>query len=153
MRILSKTQISTDSAFIRKQQIDEGVAVAKKVDAMRQELANFQKQRTDFVEGSKQAIEEQLAPYLQKLEYLKREIHRLEKMREELRKPLDAEWEVLEIAKIGLKKKQSELAQEAKDLSKREVYIDEKEEESNINLEKVKVLVADMLKNAINRYK
>ncbi len=62
----------------RKQQIDEGIALAKKIDAMREELLSLQKQRNNFIEGTKVALELETNQLYEKKISLQKEVNLLE---------------------------------------------------------------------------
>jgi uncharacterized membrane-anchored protein len=79
MRLLNKQQVAVSNSLIKKDQVDEGVKIAKKIDLMRTEFLSLQKQRADFIEGSKAVIEFQLGSLIKRLESLKGEISILEK--------------------------------------------------------------------------
>lgn len=85
MKILKKQQINTQIAEARKQEIEQGLTLAKKVDTLRTELSNLQKQRLEYVEGMKAEMERQLQPLYDKKTYLQREIEVLEEVKNKLK--------------------------------------------------------------------
>lgn len=74
MKILKKQIINTQIAEHRRQQIEEGLSLAKKIDALRNELLELQKKRTDFIEGTKSELQQQLKSLYQEKEKLEEEI-------------------------------------------------------------------------------
>lgn len=53
MKIPTKKQVNSDIAENRRRQIEDGVLLAKKVDALREELLGLQRQRINLVEEIK----------------------------------------------------------------------------------------------------
>jgi DNA repair exonuclease SbcCD ATPase subunit len=93
MKLLKKQQINEQVNLERKNAIDAGVFLAKKVDALREEVLTLQKTRDEFIAGSQQVINDSLSGLQQKQDSLSKEIKELEVKRKELLKPLDEEWE------------------------------------------------------------
>jgi len=104
MKLLKKTEINDKVQTERKNAIDAGVFLAKKVDALREEVLTLQKTRDEFIAGSQQVINDSLSSLQQKQDSLSKEIKELEAKRKELLKPLDEEWEKLNIAKVVVNK-------------------------------------------------
>ena len=104
MRLLKKSEVTQKKAQARKQEIDEGVKIAQKVDAVRntlaEEEANLDKFRTESVKN----IKAELAPLEEKRDGLKKEVQELERTREQLLIPLTEEWEEVETAKKQIEK-------------------------------------------------
>jgi len=46
MKLLDRKIINSDASILRKNQIDEGVQIAKKVDVISETLVSLQKQKT-----------------------------------------------------------------------------------------------------------
>ena len=57
MKLLPKSQVHAQVNEQRRQQIDEGMILAKKVDALRQTLAELEEQQRKFSEGTKRELE------------------------------------------------------------------------------------------------
>lgn len=100
MRLLNKSQILEEVTLNRKDSIDEGVLVAKKVDVLRETLAKLEAQHSLFAQKSKEELERTLGGLQDGVVALKKQITALEQRREELEKPLDDEW--AEVNKIKL---------------------------------------------------
>ena len=92
MKLLKKTQINEQVNEEKRQNILAGVFLAKKVDALREEVLTLQKTRDEFIAGSQQVINDSLSSLQQKQDSLQKEIKELEVKRKELLKPLDEEW-------------------------------------------------------------
>src|ERR1035437_10291040 len=101
MKLLSKKVINDRVQTERKNAIDAGTFLAKKIDALREEVLTLQKTRDEFIAGSQQVINDSLSSLQQKQDSLSKEIKELEVRRKELLKPLDDEWANLRQA--GLK--------------------------------------------------
>lgn len=92
MKLLEKTQIIAKQTAERKAAIDSGVFIARKVDNLRQDLLNLEKQRADFISGSHEEFEKALGELRIKKVTLEKEITEQEKILAKLREPLDEEW-------------------------------------------------------------
>jgi chromosome segregation ATPase len=107
MKLLSKKVINDRVQTERKNAIDAGTFLARKIDALREELLTLQKTRDEFIIGSQQVINDSLSSLLQKQDSLSKEIKELEVKRKELLKPLDDKWaEVNEIQKEVLRERE-----------------------------------------------
>ncbi len=99
MKLLEKQQINKAVQDERKLVIDSGIALAKKVDVLRQELPSLEKQRADFIATSKETIENELKDLRSDKGALLADIKEATKTLAVLREPLDAEWNQLELEK------------------------------------------------------
>ena len=104
MKLLQKKQINERVNTERKNSIDAGVFLAKKIDALREEVLTLQKTRDEFIAGSQQVINDSLSSLQQKQDSLSKEIKELEVKRKELLKPLDDEWAKLTKEKVLVNK-------------------------------------------------
>ncbi len=91
MKLLRKAEAAQAGALARKMQIDEGVQVARKVDALRKELADMEEQFRTFSERKRAETDSEFGALERKISEMKSEISLLEARRAELLKPLDAE--------------------------------------------------------------
>lgn len=78
MKLLTKSQIVVSNSQIKKSQIEEGVRIAKKIDLLREELLSLQKQRLDFIEGTKNEIVKRTEKEQRELEKVLKEKQKLE---------------------------------------------------------------------------
>ena len=92
MRLLPPKELNTKLNEQKKSAIDAGVFIAKKVDALREELADTQAQHEIFMQNIKEEQARVLGELSTKKSLLDTEIAYLEAKREELLVPLDAEW-------------------------------------------------------------
>lgn len=102
MKLLEKKQINENIQIQRKNQIDSGIFLAKKIDALREELSSLEKQRTDFISGSRKVIEDELSNLQSIKKHIENEIKESEKKLAKLREPLDKEWANLEQQKNNI---------------------------------------------------
>ena len=129
MKLLKKQQINERVNTERKNAIDAGVFLAKKIDALREEVLTLQKTRDEFIAGSQQVINDSLSSLQQKQDSLSKEIKELEVKRKELLKPLDDKWaEVNELQEEFLRERK-ENAFDRKELNDREKIIETRENE------------------------
>jgi hypothetical protein len=140
MRLLKKTQINERVNQERKNVIDSGVFLAKKVDALREEVLTLQKTRDEFIAGSQQVINDSLNSLQQKQDSLSKEIKELEAKRKELLKPLDDEWAKLKREKVLVNKElndnfilKTELNEREKQIKKTENEISKLAEQTRFN--------------------
>ena len=129
MKLLTKNQIAVDTSLSRKRNIDEGVFIAKKIDALREDLSTLQKQRLDFIIGTKQELENETKSLHQIVYDLKMEVEEIEINRNKLKEPLDKEWELLKEDKFNLEAEQNLFKQHKAKLDDREFYVSAKEVE------------------------
>lgn len=92
MKLLSKSRIASEQAQQRKLQIDEGVKLATRIDALRRTDADIEAQHQKFIAGMKDQMESEIHGLDGEIKYRKREISELEIIKQELLKPLDAKW-------------------------------------------------------------
>lgn len=104
MKLLSKKTVQVDLAQQRKQQIDEGIALARKVDALRQTISELEAQHTAYING----IQKELA---NKSKFLFDEIANRESVLIELEARRIKLIEPLDIRELDIKTKESDIEQ------------------------------------------
>src|SRR6185312_4973794 len=133
MILPNKIQLNKAKAQETKAMIDEGVAMAKRVDAVRElklvQEANIKEWRNVTVK----AVQDEINELLSKRDTLKSEINVAQERRDELRKPLDYEW-----IKLNDEKSQFKEEKKALDLDRMSFKI----EVESFEKEKVKVTKA-----------
>ncbi len=116
MRLLSKQEINARKATEKKQQIDEGVKLARKVDALRelrtQEDAVLQKFRAETVA----TINDEIKTLSERRISLSDEVVLLEWRRADALKPLEKETAELEVRRAGLQLLDDEVKNATKEL-------------------------------------
>lgn len=93
MKLLSKSTVASDQARQRKAQIDEGLKLASKIDALRKTLAELEKQHSTYIAGMKYELENQTEGLIEGIKQKKKEIAELELERAILIEPLTAKWQ------------------------------------------------------------
>ena len=78
MKLLPKSKINEQFNEEKRQNIIAGVFLAKKIDALREEVLTLQKTRDEFIAGSQQVINDSLSGLQQKQDSLSKEIKELE---------------------------------------------------------------------------
>lgn len=123
MKLLSKNRISSDFNVQRKQQIDEGVAIAKRVDVLRETLQSLEAQHKRFIAGSRQELENATGTLILQKADLEGEIRKLEERRTKALKPIDEEWEKLNESKAIYNSEVQTLSLKKEELYERESKI------------------------------
>ena len=149
MKLLKKSVLNNEMATQRKQQIDEGISLAQKIDTLRQTLGRLESQHSAFLSKVKTDLENTTSDLQREIDSKRAEIDELEKQREQLLKPLDVEWEKLEKEKTlvqSLKESAEKKISESDDKDKkaeekfanaREIFLraERKEGEADMRLE------------------
>lgn len=73
MKLLPKSQVLANVNEQKRLQIEEGVILAKKVDALRQTLLDLEDQQRKFIEGQRAVLERELGQLNREIE-LKKEL-------------------------------------------------------------------------------
>lgn len=103
MKLLEKQQINANIQSEKKKQIDSGIFLATKVDKLREELNNLEKQRADFIEGSRVELQNAVGDLKIEKGNLIFEVKEATKHLALLREPLDDEWKEVREQKLLLK--------------------------------------------------
>ncbi len=146
MKLLDKKRILADENLQKKQQIDEGVRLARKVDLLREELMSLESQHKSFLERSKSELDKTLGPLIERKAQLEKEIKQGETKILELRKPLDKEWSILHKEKEKIEEKINLLHSKEADLSKRNDEISVKEKKLKVRETNITALEEDTTK-------
>jgi hypothetical protein len=150
MKLLKKQQINDRVQTERKNAIDAGVFLARKIDALREELLTLQKTRDDFIAGSQQVINDSLSSLQQKQDSLQKEIKELEVKRKELLIPLDDEWTKVKQNKQELDKAWDEYKVLEENLYERESQIKKTENEISTLAEQTRFNASETEKSKAN---
>lgn len=92
MRLLDKKTVNTVMAGERKSQIDEGVILAQKIDALRQTLSSLQQQHQEFINGMSEGLRQQTEVLQFEIDSKRMELCDLEEKRVKLLEPLTNAW-------------------------------------------------------------
>lgn len=169
MKLLEKHEVDQLKARERKQEIDEGAKLAKKIDELRRLEADEKSRITSWRDSSLELVKGEIAEAFKERDTLRSEIQELKKVKERLLLPLDAEWEkvhaeqhALDSLKSELQEKEEKLALLEKDIAtkSRSIEVEEvrvenlrnfalqKRTESEAVLTRAKEDVAQMRNNA-----
>ena len=107
MKLLPKQKVQSLIENERANQINEGIMLAKKIDALREKLADLQQQHSLFVMGMEDNLKAKTENLFQEIERRETEIKLLEIKRQELLKPLDEAWQQVEMTHRALVENQS----------------------------------------------
>ena len=131
MKLLERQSLNNDLQEQRRAQAEEGIRLAKRIDALRETLSTLEKQHQDFIESSRTTYQEAIGALERRKDELEKEIVRLEERRALLREPLDnEEWESLEEAQKDHEKKALSLAIQEASIAKRDSVVLEKEKKA-----------------------
>lgn len=116
MRLQPKRQVNVEVAKQKKADIDKGLELAGKIDALRETLAKEEQQLELFRTASVEAVKREIDSTLRELESVN---NRIESRKDELvrlREPLDAEWEEIAEKKLLIEAEKGSLYQRRADL-------------------------------------
>jgi hypothetical protein len=100
MKLLTKQQVNVEVQAQRKIQIDEGLTLARKVDALREKLANLETQQKKFFESMDSELHQRTDYLFEEIASREEEIKKLEQKRAELIIPLDNAWQEVKEKKL-----------------------------------------------------
>lgn len=93
MKLLSKNEITQKKGTERREEIEQGVTLARKVDALRELAAKEESNLSKFRTETLKRIKEEIGTLSSQKQSLLDEIYELTEQRKILLVPLDAEWE------------------------------------------------------------
>lgn len=128
-KLLDKKLVNAEVATQRKQLIDAGLTIAKKVDVVRETLQTEERSLEEFRTYTTAQVRIEIDALIQQKDNLKDEIIVLERQKEIAHIPLDSEWEKLKEATVKLLKDKQVWNEKSDMLSEREVQIERKEQE------------------------
>lgn len=146
MKILAKKAIDVQVTAQKKAQIDEGVAIATKIDALRQTLLSLEAQHKNFIDGMKDSLNIETKYLIEKIANLKLEISNLEEEREKLLIPLTSAWDSVNERDSILQVKEKEVDRREKVLIPLEVKATEREEKTKEAFSRIKVRERELIK-------
>ena len=97
MKLLDKKTITSQVAGQRRSQIEEGINLAKKIDALRETLSSLEKQQKSFIAGMRAGLEREIGSLQSERNTLQKEIATLKKEKVLLQIPLDSKWEEVRV--------------------------------------------------------
>lgn len=112
MKLLTRSQLSSEAVKQRKIQIDEGVKIASRVDALRNTVVELEGQHLQYIAQMKEEEKRVLTGLEEGIRNLKSEIATLEVERTKLLEPLDTKWEEVK----NKEKEAKEIIEKAKEV-------------------------------------
>lgn len=146
MKLLKKSALANELAQQRQAQIDEGIAIARKVDTLRQTLASLEKQHSDFLNGMQSELEKRSRYLLNEIATREKILIEIEERRQKLLIPLDAEWEKLNQEKSKLATDKDLIAKGLLKIQEKQKLTDEKYQESKKTLARINVRERELVK-------
>lgn len=143
MKLLQKSTITNQKNAERKLEIDEGLALARRIDALRETSAKEETNLLTYRATALKQVQNEIGVLVKQKEDLQEEIKRQEEHRKELLKPLDKEWEQIYEKKLQidkdsnanillvfqLKEEEQQLEERKNEISKIVIDINKKEKE------------------------
>ena len=149
MKLLLQKTISSNLQLQRKMQIEEGLALARRVDKLREELLSLEAQHRKFIEGTRQSLKDAIGNLELRKTSLEREVMDLEeklKTTKPVSAPLSTKEKIkfankladLTTVEVELSEKAKALKDTEKEIEKLKKDAQDKLEEANDNLLKAK---------------
>jgi uncharacterized protein (DUF3084 family) len=130
MKILPrKIDIDRAKSNERKQQIDEGVALALKVDQLRQLKPQLEKNLEEWRLNTTKVIQEEIDVFINQRDIAEQEAIEARKKRDALREPLDDEWAIVLEEKEKIKESRNDIFLDRERISAEEGKIETKKQE------------------------
>ena len=107
MKLLTKSEQNKAKALEKNKEIQEGLKLAKRVDALREISAQEDKALKEFRKSSLAQITSEILDETKKRDDLQKEVRDLEDRKLEALKPLDLEWDKVKVAKEELTRKEA----------------------------------------------
>lgn len=120
MKLLTKQEIVREKSLERKNEIDEGVKLARRVDTLRQTVAKEEANLNKFRDESLKILRNDLETLQKQKEVLVSQINELDEQKRILRIPLDSEWVKVETRKKEIQTDQELLNEKVSNLLQKE---------------------------------
>lgn len=146
MKLLKKSTIQKDLAEQKRQQIDEGLTIARKVDDLRLTLADLEAKHAAFIGGMKAEMEKQTGQLSKDIANKQQEVGYLEAERLELIKPLTAEWEEVVKKCAEIEQIKSDLLVVSAETLQKEKKLENKIRLESENLNRIKVRERELIR-------
>ncbi len=144
MRLLAKSEVAKGKALDKQREVQEGLKVAKRVDALRETAAEEEASLEKFRQKTLSTLHEQIAPLAKEKDELESKVKTLREERIRLEAPVDLrkEWELVEEGKktnaewrddllgreITLTERENNVRDDKKEVEKREKEVESNEE-------------------------
>lgn len=146
MKLLSKQKVTSQIEDQRRLQIEEGLTLARKVDTLRQKLADIQRQHDVYILGMQETLKQRTSKLFDDIQIKEAEIKLLEIKRKELLAPLDDAWSGVKLKEKSLDDLKNELHIREFNLKQKETSIDEKNEKARETLNHIKIRERELSK-------
>ena len=110
MKLLAKKHVNTLIQLERSQQVQEGVGLAKRVDALRETVAKEEQQLREYRAHAIAEVQKEIDTKLEELEQVRSEVKEATELRNTLLKPLNKEWQELNLEKSELVKEKERIS-------------------------------------------
>jgi hypothetical protein len=137
MKLLPQKQLADKINDQKKSEIDAGLFLARKVDALRENLADTQKEHDESIDSLNKEFALFSGEMASKKYELEREIKGLETVRLSLQKPLDDAWEVFHRQNDELLVSQNKLLEDKNKVNERKIELDKISERIDKLLEEI----------------
>lgn len=107
MKLLLKSTITNQKNAERKQEIDEGLALARRIDALRETSAKEEQNLLTYRATALKVVQNEIDILVKQKNDLESEIKRQEEHRRDLLKPLDKEWAELNDKMVKVEKERN----------------------------------------------
>lgn len=121
MKLLKKQTVQLEVQRERKNQIDEGISLAQKIDALRITKSELESQHQKFIDGMQKELKDQIDPLLDTIAGLHKDIEILENKQTELLLPLDGDF------KLIIERKTAEITSKSIELDSKIKLVTDKE--------------------------
>ncbi len=127
MKLLQKREIDKAKAQEKKQEIDTGLGLAKSVDALREQLQKEKNNLLQWRDENINKVKYEIGQLVETKDNLEKQCGEARTLREELLKPLDKEWQELNLEKDRFGKEKS-----AQFIEREQLNLDVKKIKENI---------------------
>lgn len=154
MKLIKKSIIQNNVAIQRKQQIDEGLSLAKRVDSLREAKATEEHNLSIFREQSINLVKDEIAGFIKIKSDLEQEVKELIEKKKIIKEPTARELEIGKWRKETLDKVEQDLVSKSNAITERHLVVTEDIKElelDRVKLEKNKSQIDKNLKDSIDK--
>lgn len=144
MKLLGRRMVAVESAIQKKNQIDEGVFLATKIDTLRRTLADLETQHKSFIANIKVEAKTQIDSLAEQIAKGKRELMELSEKRKKLQEPLTLAWTEVEQAKKEIEDKKVLAYKVNEILKSKETRIEDKLNKATTSLNRIKIRESEL---------
>lgn len=120
MKLLEKRAINTARATERKQEIDSGLALARKVDVLREARTTEEENLKKYRETALAQVQYEINQFIETKNNLEKQCEEVRDLRNELLKPLDEEWLKVSLIKDNINTESKKLVEKKSNLELQE---------------------------------